>query len=300
LSQQNSIILGTQDPNDFSISYHTSFDAAENNTNALSPQYLAIDDETIVARIENNKTGCFNTTSFKIVIHRKPVLDIGEQLICIESSPLLVSANTNFSTDTYLWSTGEITPEIEISEAGAYSVLVTTIHGCQSYEEFNATTSEQATIETTETLDFTDPNNITVTVSGIGNYAYILDDGEPQTENIFRNVGIGPHNLTIIDLNGCAKVTKSVMVVDTPKFMTPNNDGYFDTWHITGVKDFEGTSIFIYDRYGKLLQTLTDSSPGWNGIYNGTLMPAEDYWYLAEVNYKGQMLQLKGHFALKR
>lgn len=90
------------------------------------------------------------------------------------------------------------------------------------------------------------------------------------------------------------------MVVDTPKFMTPNNDGYFDTWHITGVKNFEGTSIFIYDRYGKLLKTLSNTSPGWDGTYHGTLMPAQDYWYLANVNYKGEELLLKGHFALKR
>lgn len=300
LSQQTPIILGTQDSNDFSISYHTALDAAENNTNAISNQYLAIDNETIFARIENNKTGCFNTTSFNIIIHKKPVLDVGDQLICIEISPLLVSANTNFATDTYLWSTGETTPEIEISEAGAYSVLVTTIHGCQSYEEFNATISEQATIETTETIDFTDPNNITVTVSGIGNYAYALDQNDPQADNIFRNVAIGHHTLTIVDLNGCASITKDVMVVDTPKFMTPNNDGYFDTWHITGVKNFEGTSIFIYDRYGKLLKTLSNTSPGWDGTYHGTLMPAEDYWYLANVNYKGEDLLLKGHFALKR
>lgn len=300
LSQQTPIILGAQDSNDFSISYHTALDAAENNTNAISNQYLAIDNETIFARIENNKTGCFNTTSFNIIIHPKPVLDIGDQIICLENSPLLVSANTNFSTDTYLWSTGETTPEIEISEAGAYSVLVTTIHGCQSYEEFNAILSEQATIETTETIDFTDPNNITVTVSGIGNYAYALDQNDPQTDNVFRNVAIGHHTLTIVDLNGCASITKDVMVVDTPKFMTPNNDGYFDTWHITGVKNFEGTSIFIYDRYGKLLKTLSNTSPGWDGTYHGTLMPAQDYWYLANVNYKGEELLLKGHFALKR
>ncbi|WP_147676422.1 T9SS type B sorting domain-containing protein [Algibacter pacificus] len=300
LSQQNTTILGSQNPNDYNISYYRSLDNAQNIIKPIPTNYFAINNETIFVRLENNQTGCFSTTHFNIIIHPKPILDIGDQLICIESSPLLVSANTNIATDSYLWSTGETTPEIEISEAGEYSVTVTSINGCETFEAFNAIISEQATIETTETIDFTDPNNITVTVSGIGNYAYALDHNDPQTDNIFRNVGIGYHTLTILDLNGCAKVEKEVVVVDTPKFMTPNNDGFFDTWHITGVKDFPGTSIYIYDRYGKLLKTLSNTSPGWNGTYHGTLMPAADYWYLANVNYKGEQLQLKGHFALKR
>ena len=301
LTQQTTSILGTQDASNFNITYHSSYEAAENNSPPLaSNNYLAINNETLFARIENITTNCFSITNFNIIIHPRPILDIGDQYFCLENSPLFISANTNISTDSYLWSTGETTPEIEILKAGTYSVTVTTKNGCQTFEAFNAYISEQATIKTTEIIDFSDPNNITITVTGLGNYAYVIDQNKPQTNNQFTNVSIGPHTITIIDLNGCLERTKNVMVFDTPKFMTPNNDGYFDTWHITGVENLTDTFVYIYDRYGKLLKKLSHNSPGWDGTFRGVPMPAEDYWYLANVNYKGKQMQLKGHFALKR
>ena len=122
---------------------------------------------------------------------------------------------------------------------------------------------------------------------------------EPQTSNVFENVPLGPHTLTIYDLNGCTSTTKDIVVIDAPKFMTPNGDRKFDTWHITGVETLPGTIIYIFDRYGKLLETLTSNSPGWDGLYNGNVMPNSDYWYIANVKDGNNVFQVKGHFTLK-
>ena len=89
-------------------------------------------------------------------------------------------------------------------------------------------------------------------------------------------------------------------MIDAPKFMTPNSDGYFDTWHITGVETLPGTKVFIYDRFGKLLTILTSNSLGWDGTYNGNRMPANDYWFLAKVRKGNIAFEVKGHFALRR
>ena len=300
IAQQNDFVLGVQDPNMFTVSYYTSQTAAENATNALNTTYQAIDNDIIHVRIENNATGCYNTTQFAIRVHPRPIIDIEDQVICLENLPLLVSANTNNVGDTYIWSTNETTPEIEITEIGTYWVSIITPFGCETTRVFNVTESEQANIEVTETVDFSDPNNITITVSGIGNYLFILDNGEPQESNIFQNVSIGLHIITIIDLNGCSEIYKEVIVFDTPKFMTPNSDGYFDTWHITGVGRLPGTVITIFDRYGKTLTQLTSTSRGWDGTYNGYNMPANDYWFAADVKKDGTEFQIKGHFALRR
>jgi len=177
---------------------------------------------------------------------------------------------------------------------------VTSPFGCETTTEFNVIASAPATIDFTETIDFSDPNNITVTISGIGNYLYQLDDNEPQTSNVFTNVPLGYHTVTVIDLNGCDSTTREVIVIDAPKFMTPNDDGYFDTWHISGVESIPGTTIFIYDRFGKQITYLTSTSRGWDGTYNGRKMPATDYWFVAEVVKGGISFKLKGHFALRR
>lgn len=300
LSVQDTYILKGQDPKKFKLTYHTSKVDAATGAHVISTQYAATDLQTIYARVENTVTGCFNTTTFTTYVHPRPIVDIQDQVICLNSGPLIVSANTNNTDDVYLWSTNETTPEIEIAKIGTYWVTVTSIFGCETSQVFNVIESESATIEVTETVDFSDPNNITVTISGIGNYMYALNDQEPQDSNVFENVPIGPNLVSIIDLNGCAKVTKEVMVMDTPKFMTPNNDGYFDTWHITGVENLPGTVIYIYNRYGKQLAKLTSDTPGWDGTHNGHKVPSSDYWFVADVKKEGTSFQLKGHFTLKR
>ena len=74
------------------------------------------------------------------------------------------------SNETYLWSTGEVTSSILIDEIGEYSVTVTSPMGCETTSSFEVIPSESAFIDLIETVDFSDPNNIIVTVSGSGNY----------------------------------------------------------------------------------------------------------------------------------
>lgn len=300
LSIQTDTILGGQSAANYTVSYYRTITDAQLAQNALNTDYEAQDMDDIYVRVENNTTGCFSTTRFSIIVNPRPVVEIPTQVICLDLGSVTVSADTNNPDDVYLWSTGETTPEINIAQTGIYSVTVTSIFGCETTVNFDVIESEPANIEVVEVIDFSDPNNITITVNGIGNYAYSLDGEAPQTSNVFENVTLGYHTITIIDLNGCAEISREVVVVDAPKFMTPNNDGYFDTWHISGVETLPGTVVNIFDRYGKLLKTLTSDSSGWDGTYKGQLMPSNDYWFLADVVRGDVKFQAKGHFTLKR
>jgi len=300
LSEKTAAILGNQNPNRFAVSYHTSQADAMSGSGTMQTDYMATDGDSIYARLENLVTGCFETTFFYIFINPLPVVEIDDQVICIDNLPLFISAETGMDTDSYLWSTGARSADVEITTIGDYWVTVTTKYGCQTTETFNVIKSESATVEFTEVLDFSDPNNITITVSGIGDYMYQLDDREPQESNVFVNVPLGPHTITIIDLNGCSPITKEVVVVDAPKFFTPNNDGRHDLWHISGVETLPGTEILIFDRYGKLITKLTSNTPGWDGTFNGSDLKADDYWFRAFIKRGPMAFEVTGHFSLKR
>lgn len=300
LAQQNATILGNQNPNEFSISYYNTSENAINNIQSINTDYEAYNGEIIFVRLENIITGCYDITEFSTVINNPPFALITDQKICLNNLPLLVSAETNNPSDIYLWSTNATSSEIEIFETGTYSVTITNQLGCESTITFNVSESESAIIDVIETIDFSDPNNITVTVNGIGSYLYQLNDGTLQTSNVFQNVPIGYNTITIIDQNGCAQVTREVLVIDTPKHLTPNNDGNFDTWHITGAETLRGTVISIFNRYGKLLKQLKHNDLGWDGTYNGNNMPSGDYWFVADVIQNQKQFQIKGHFTLKR
>lgn len=301
LGTQTPFVIGDQDASNLLVTYYKTENDANSGENMLDESYYAANGETIYARIENVFTLCHDVSEFEILVHPpRPTANITDQVICRENLPLEVDAFTGNSNDTYLWSTGETTSAIIITEIGDYSVTITTPFGCQSTADFSVIESEQATIVFTEIVDFSDNNSITIDVEGIGDYLYQLDDGIPQESNVFNNVPLGYHIVTVIDQNGCASITKEVLVIDVPKFFTPNNDGAFDTWHIIGVETLPGTIVKIFDRFGKHLETLSYTSEGWDGNYNGTRLPASDYWFIADVKRDNIEFQVKGHFTLRR
>ncbi len=308
LTQQNATILGPLNPSEYTVTYYASMSDAEDTNGALNNSHPARHGEIIYVRLENNDTGCFDTTEFGIRINPIPEIPIDDIVtLCSNDLPLIIDAFTGNPDDTYLWSTGETTSQIvldDVGDIGDYSVTATTPNiigdDCPNTKHFTVIESQQATNVISTTVNFADPNSITVNVDGIGDYEYILDGGEPQKSNVFNNVTLGAHIVTIIDLNGCTPVDEPVFVIDIPKFVTPNNDGAFDTWHIVGIDQLPGTLVYIYNRHGKLLKTLPHTVVGWDGTFNGENMPSDDYWFVANIIQDGNAFNIKGHFALKR
>ena len=306
LSDTESDILGTQNIPNYKITYYTSIENAETEIDVLDELHDVNLNETIYARLENTDTGCFDITEFNIEVLPLPVIPIEDVVaLCTDDLPLTISAETGVSGDMYLWSTGETTPEITLvgpDQIGSYWVSVTKTTSCEFTQNFEVIESQQAPLNPSTTVNFTDPNSITVNIdaNATGDYQFILDDGEPQTSNVFDNVSIGSHDITVIDLNGCRPAFDTVFIFDIPKFFTPNNDSFFDTWHVKGANQLPGTQVFIYNRYGKLLKMLSHTSPGWDGTFNGANMPADDYWFSADIIHEGESFNIRGHFALKR
>jgi gliding motility-associated-like protein len=147
--------------------------------------------------------------------------------------------------------------------------------------------------------------NQKITVSAItagGDYLYQLDDGPFQSNPVFEYVASGLHSITVMDQTGCsAPITKAdIMVVNYPKFFTPNNDGYNDYWNITELSAQPYAYIRIFDRYGKFLKQISPNGSGWNGTYNGHYVPADDYWFVIHYSENNIVKEFRSHFSLKR
>ena len=144
---------------------------------------------------------------------------------------------------------------------------------------------------------------IEVTVTGgSGDYEYQLDGGRWQNSPIFQNVvGCQDHIVKVRDAQGCSNEPEStVTILSYPKFFTPNGDGYNDFWNIKCLKNQTGL-ISIFDRFGKLLKQFKTSGAGWNGTYNNTLMPTNDYWFLVTYyDENGVEKRFRSHFTLRR
>ncbi len=301
LTNQNSQILGNQDPNDYTVTYHLSQQDANTGDNPLPESYTNISNpQTIYVRVVHNSLNvCFGSTSFQIFIGTSPELPDDETVFICTNDMLVLSTAPGYTQ--YEWSTGETTPTIVVSETGTYTVTVSNEYDnltCTSTQTFTVISSDVAVIDDVEIEDWTYyDNSITVSASGIGNYVYSIDGVTYQNNNTFLNLEPGEYTVYVMDLNGCGIVTETIFILNYPKFFTPNNDGENDVWHIQ-YADFEpGILINIFDRYGKFIINLDYNDPGWDGTLNGFPMPTNDYWFTVT---RASGIIHKGHFTLKR
>ncbi len=222
--------------------------------------------------------------------------------------PNLPTASNDSPPITGYWSTLTVDPittiDTSIVGTGSYTFTPDSGQCAISPSPIAITvnpTNSLSSVSWTVTGAFSDNQTIEVTALSAGDYLYQLDSGPLQTSPIFENVSSGIHTIIVSDANGCsASITENdIIVMNYPKFFTPNSDGFNDAWKIA---DLSGliSKIYIFDRYGKLLKEISPDGLGWDGTYLGKQMPADDYWFTVDYIESFIPKKFKSHFSLKR
>ena len=308
-----SILLGTQ------TGMNISFTLQNGQVLPHLPTTFNTGTQNVLVTITNPlNASCPATTTLNFVVNPIPNIDLNpngwaNQLVCTNLPTFTVTINagvlngTPTNIYTYQWYLnsvlipGATNYSLTVNAGGSYSVIVTTAAGCTESRTIEVTTSVIASIDHINIVDLTDLDTVEVVVTGNGNYMYSIEDpyGPYQFSNFFENVTMGIHTVYIKDLNGCGIAQQTISVLGVPKYFTPNGDGFNDYWNIKGANDkfYSNSIIKIFDRYGKFIKQITPTEDGWDGLYNGNLAPADDYWYNIQFD-DGRTA--KGHFTLKR
>lgn len=311
LEMKDAEVLGSQNPNDFVVSYHSSLVDAVNNSNVLSRQFeSSVGSNTIFVRVTSlDNANCYDVSQqFQLTGIQTPVLDFPDKAyICDGDESLTVGSLGTMPNYTYLWNSGETTSSILVTEEGEYTVEVAhTLNGisCVNSKTVKVSILVPPTIVNIEIDDLHSNNTVTIFSDIEGDWEYQLDNDAIQNENIFRDLAAGVHTVTLSDPRGCGSVSEQFVIVGFPEFFTPNGDGVHDFWGIDGVENLIDPIVTIYDRYGSLIKQMNGTAAGWDGTLNGKTMPATDYWFkLSYIDGNGQQIQAKyvnSHFSLKR
>ncbi|MEW4924986.1 T9SS type B sorting domain-containing protein [Algibacter sp. 2305UL17-15] len=312
LTDANSAIVNGLPPG-LDISFFKTYDDALLEQNDLGDTYTNTTpmSQIIYARVEN-ENNCYGISEVTLTVH--PLADIealSSEYYCTNFFPKPIAINaglnsTNISDYTYSWSTGDNGYQIQVNAVGSYTVTVTdNVTGCSNVGTITVAPSSIATITSFKVDDATQNNSIVVFVEGDGTYQYQLIDNNKtivapfQDSNFFENVKPGFYEVAVRDIkNDCGTIKDNVAVIGFPKFFTPNNDGYNDTWQVYGIsKEFQPeTKISIYNRHGKLIKELSPLSEGWDGLFDGQRLPSDDYWFVVKLQ-DGRIY--KNHFTLK-
>lgn len=293
-----------------------SYQYANGTSSSVLPNPFVTATQDVLVTVTNPlNTTCPATTILHFVVHPLPNISLTyRELVCTNLPTFFVTLTAGIqdgspeSDYTYIWTfNGNVialatSSTLNVNIGGIYTVQVINTFGCSRTRTITVIASDIAHLGDPTVVDLSDHNTITVNIlSGQGLYEYSLDEplGPFQQSNFFDNVSIGFHDVYVNDINGCGIVQQSIAIVGAPKYFTPNGDGFNDYWNIKGIdknKNYQSI-LYIYDRFGRLLKQIGTTSLGWDGTYNGNLLPADDYWFTLQLE-DGR--SAKGHFALKR
>jgi len=324
--KQNNAAITSQ--NNTTLTYHESLADATDNLNPIQGNYSSnLPVKKIFARVENNFNGCSKITDFEVIIEDGPIIKQG---ITIERCDLDNIGNldyylTDYNTEilngltalnyhiqffiSVLDAQNNMNPVPSIYNSEGNEILYAKVWengnpNCYNISEIELIRNTPPVIEDFSLVQSqinANNNSFTLNIPNAENYEFAIGNvnGPYQSSTTFNNISSGFQTLYIKDLKGCAIINSEIAVIGYDNFFTPNNDGINDFWQIKGISPVNASqnSIQIYDRYGKLLQNLNASEKGWNGEFNGKLMPAGDYWF--RVQLRNQQ-EFTGHFSLVR
>lgn len=267
----------------------------------------------IIVNFNYENNDCEFSVSKLIQVQPKPQPSLQNGEICLDTDAeevILLNSGLPHQNYHFQWHhNGELMAishsYIFVSEIGEYQLqAINSETGCVS----DVITTQvvqlpKPAVSASVFTDFHDNQRIVVNIDNPEDYLFKLEDGAFQDNHIFYNITTeGKHRISIIEKEGCFSMEIEVIVINYPKFFTPNSDGYNDTWNIHSLRNDPTAEVYIFDRYGKLLKTISPAAKGWDGTYHGRKMPSNDYWFLVEYTDRndGSQRSFRSHFTLKR
>jgi gliding motility-associated-like protein len=236
-----------------------------------------------------------------------PIVDFDFGNACIGSQVEFIDrSKTDIgTTDSRIWDFGNgdtstlINPGSIYSSSGRYTVQLNVItdYGCKAEKTKQITVQPnpevRLTFEDGTPFQTQKPYSMyrydELRLIAAGNYDSVFWNDRIKNKQITLQQG-GKHTVRVYK-NGCAGsevfyIDKSELAYN-PDFeiqniLTPNGDGYNDTWKISILDGIQPAKVTIYTRAGLQVFEASDYQNDWSGMYNNNPLPAGSYFYVIE------------------
>jgi gliding motility-associated-like protein len=260
-------------------------------------QSITVSDPGTYTLIISNSDGILSEISDPIVVRVNPNPQISidkTDVTCFggfdgNASVVIISGS---GTMLYNWSNNSSLQTASGLASGSYNVKITDEKNCEATASVSIIQPQKIEIVTSITKakcpDAFD-GQIELTVSGgTGTYTYNWTTG--SNANVISNLAAGNYSVTVSDANNC-QTNKTIDLgftneecFDVPGIITPNNDGFNDTWIIDGLELYPLNTVEIYNRYGKKVFYMKSYDNSWDGTFDGIELPMESYHYIINLN----------------
>lgn len=166
----------------------------------------------------SSEYGCSSTSSHTVVSNPLPVPQItGESTFC-DGSFATLNASGGIS---YLWSSGEATPNISAYQAGTYMVTITNEHGCTSTAQTQVSSNTPPSVVINGATEICEGDYTVFNVASNANCSYVWN-----TESVGNSIvasTAGTYTVTATSPNGCTATASHTMRVNP--LPTPSING---------------------------------------------------------------------------
>ena len=249
--------------------------------------------------------GCSDTAKVKVVINSLPLSTItsntGKFNFCDGESIILMAPAGAYS---YVWNSTYTTKDIPVSTAGIYKLQVTDqLTACVATDsvevKVNGLPGIYAGNDTAISLGSSAQLNA-MTNTTIATWTWYPASGldNPSIQNpVATPLVTTTYNLLVVDLNGCVAIDSLIIKVlndynvSVSNLMTPNGDGYNDTWIIQNIENYPKTKVTVVTRQGQEVFTSDSYDNKWDGTNDGTKLPDGTYYYVIKFNGDEKMLK---------
>jgi len=256
----------------------------------------------IITYTYTDSNGCTSTAQASLKVNQAPHADAGEDVaICAQTSVTLKATGGDF----YVWNTNETTQEIVVSpvQTGTYTVTVyDAYNGCSEIDSVTVSiiplpVVQLVTDAPSSILSFGQFVTFSAVPSTYNYYDFYMNTILAQSGPLSyygTNMAIADTMITVIALNGtCISEPYNFKLNIKPIYnvFTPNGDGKNDFF-------MKGYDLSVMNRWGQLLYEGYD---GWDGSFNGKVMPEGTYYYV--IRFKdaiGNVSVTKGSITLYR
>lgn len=276
----------------------SSSDTVNWSTGSDSPQiYVSAPDWYSIT--VTNADGCFAKDSTLLEVEPLPEIEItGPEYIC-EGELVSLIAVTN--ADSTLWSNGEISTVVTVSEGGEYSVIAKSDFGCESQAFFELDQRQLPFIIANDSVFCEGSELVYIPMS---NGESVFWPGFSTSDTLFVST---PGVYQVVAENECGEVSSSVIFesedcsceLEVPNIFSPNGDNKNDLFLVRfACQQNNFFELTILDRWGVEVYQTSNPEEGWNGgMRNDLSSTVSDGVYYVIINY--DIVNLSGEYLQK-
>ncbi len=250
-----------------------------------------------VKLIVESSNGCRDTLNDSITYTDAPMLSFspnGPLTLCQGEDVSIIASGA----DSLIWDNGTIGQENIVNTSGFNVVRGINTPQCIAEDSIQVNVVPLPKADAGSNITLLGGKGTTLLGSGGIDYTWTPSEGlsDPNIANpVAKPAKTTSYILTVKDDNDCSSSDTVIVTVDLSthipvhNMLTPNGDGFNDTWALSSVPDIENAKIYVFNRWGwEVFKAEDGYKNDWDGTVQGEPLADGSYLYVIEYNDDSQ------------